>query len=146
MRTLRPAGSRPVCTLSPESGRWTPRNGTGFRAWPCHLSGIRRRSKGRLLMSRGLSLRRAACFLGCAAASVVARPALASARSPGPAGTPSWTVYHDDLAGSGVAARVGSVDTAARAWTSPVLDAPMYGGPLVPGGARHDARQGAPRH
>jgi outer membrane protein assembly factor BamB len=75
------------------------------------------------------------CFLGCAAASVVfappAPPDLASAHSRGPAGTPSWTVYHDAPAGSGVAVGVGSVDTAARAWTSPRLDGQLYGEPLV---------------
>jgi outer membrane protein assembly factor BamB len=40
-------------------------------------------------------------------------------------------VYHDDPAGTGVAAGVGSVDTAARAWTSPTLDGQLYGEPLV---------------
>jgi polyvinyl alcohol dehydrogenase (cytochrome) len=83
-------------------------------------------------MGRGVGLRRAACYLGLAAASlVVAPPALTSTHSPGPAGTPSWTVYHDDPAGSGVAAGVGSVDTTARAWTSPTLDGQLYGEPLV---------------
>ena len=86
-------------------------------------------------MGRSHRLRRAACFLGCAAASVVvAPPALASTHSPGRAGDPSWTVYHDDPAGTGVAAGVGSVDTAARAWTSPTLDGQLYGEPLVFGG------------
>jgi polyvinyl alcohol dehydrogenase (cytochrome) len=42
-------------------------------------------------------------------------------------------VYHDGPAGSGVAAGVGSVDTAARAWTSPKLDGQLYGEPLVLG-------------
>jgi outer membrane protein assembly factor BamB len=81
-------------------------------------------------------LRRAAFFLGFAgaAAVVVASLALASAHKPGPARTPSWTVYHDDPAGSGVAAGVGSVDTATRAWTSPKLDGQLYGEPLVLGG------------
>src|SRR5262249_8767150 len=75
-----------------------------------------------LLRGRRLRLRRAACSLGCLAASVVvAPPAPTSTHSPGPARTPSWTVYHDDPAGRGVAAGVGSVDTAARAWTSPTL-------------------------
>ena len=79
-----------------------------------------------------LTLRRAACFLGCAAGGVLAAsPALASTHSHGPAETPSWTVYHDDPAGSGVAVGVGSVDTAARAWTSPTLDGQLYGEPLV---------------
>jgi outer membrane protein assembly factor BamB len=83
-------------------------------------------------MGRGLRLRRAVCFLGCAAASViVAPPVLASAPPPGPAGTPAWTVYHDDPAGSGVAVGVGSVDTAVRAWTSPTLDGQLYGEPMV---------------
>jgi polyvinyl alcohol dehydrogenase (cytochrome) len=44
-----------------------------------------------------------------------------------------WTVYHDDPAGRGVAAGVGSVDTAARAWASPTLDGHLYGEPLVSG-------------
>jgi polyvinyl alcohol dehydrogenase (cytochrome) len=81
-------------------------------------------------MGRRLRLRQTACFLGCAAASVIAAPP-ALAHSPGPAGTPSWTVYHDDPAGRGVAAGVGSVDTAARAWTSPTLEGQLYGEPLV---------------
>jgi outer membrane protein assembly factor BamB len=93
-------------------------------------------------MGRGLRLRRAACFLGCAAASVVvAPPSLASAHSPGPAGTPSWTVYHDDPAGSGVAVGVGSVDTSARAWTSPALDGQLFGEPLVFGDLVYVATQ-----
>jgi polyvinyl alcohol dehydrogenase (cytochrome) len=80
-------------------------------------------------------LRRAACLLGCAVASVVLAPsAVASSHPPGSVKTPSWTVYHDDPAGSGVAAGVGSVDTTARAWTSPTLDGQLYGEPLVYGG------------
>ena len=83
-------------------------------------------------MRRGHGLRRAACLLGCAAVSVVLTPsAVASVHSPGPARSPSWTVYHGDPAGSGVAAGVGSVETAARAWTSPTLDGQFYGEPLV---------------
>jgi polyvinyl alcohol dehydrogenase (cytochrome) len=86
-------------------------------------------------MGRARRLRRAACFLGCAAAAGlgIAPPTLASTHSPAPAGTSSWTVYHDDPEGSGVAAGVGSVDTAARAWTSPTLDGQLYGEPLVLG-------------
>jgi outer membrane protein assembly factor BamB len=86
-------------------------------------------------MGWSLGLRRAAYFLGCAAAAsmAVALPALASAHSPGPSGTPSWTVYHDDPAGRGVAAGVGSVDTAARAWDSPALLGELYGEPMVLG-------------
>jgi len=40
-------------------------------------------------------------------------------------------VYHDDPAGTGFAAGVGSVDTSARAWTSPTLNGQLYGQPLV---------------
>jgi hypothetical protein len=87
-------------------------------------------------MGRGHRLRLVACFLGCAAAAsvAVAPPALSSGHKPGPPpGTPPWTVYHGDPAGSGVAAGVGSVDTSARAWTSPTLDGQLYGEPLVLG-------------
>jgi len=40
-------------------------------------------------------------------------------------------VYHGDPLGSGIAAGVGSVNTATRAWTSPALDGQLYGEPLV---------------
>jgi outer membrane protein assembly factor BamB len=87
-----------------------------------------------MLVGRNLRLRRTACFLSCMALGIVIAPSvLASTESPGPAGTPDWTVYHDDPAGSGVAVGVGSVDTAARAWTSPTLDGQLYGEPLVLG-------------
>jgi outer membrane protein assembly factor BamB len=43
----------------------------------------------------------------------------------------SWTVYHGDPAGTGVAAPVSAVRTQARVWTSPTLDGPIYGEPLV---------------
>jgi hypothetical protein len=51
----------------------------------------------------------------------------------GPTGSArtAWTVYHEDPAGSGVAAPVAAVDTADRAWTSPTLDGEIYGEPLV---------------
>lgn len=49
-------------------------------------------------------------------------------------GAGSWTVYHGDPAGSGVAASAGRVDTTARAWTSPALDGEIYGEPLVSAG------------
>jgi outer membrane protein assembly factor BamB len=58
----------------------------------------------------------------------------AAAAAPGPAGGPSWTVYHDNSAGTGTPPHVTSVDTAARAWTSPSLDGQIYGEPLVFGG------------
>jgi len=43
-------------------------------------------------------------------------------------------VYHGDLAGRGVAASAGAVDTSSRAWTSPTLDGELYGEPLVSAG------------
>ncbi len=46
----------------------------------------------------------------------------------------SWTVYHGDPAGSGVASSVSAVDTTAPAWTSPALDGKLYGEPLVASG------------
>jgi outer membrane protein assembly factor BamB len=49
-------------------------------------------------------------------------------------GAGSWTGYHGDPAGSGVARSVPGVDTSARAWTSPELDGDIYGEPLVSGG------------
>jgi outer membrane protein assembly factor BamB len=95
------------------------------------IKGGRRGPEG-VADGQGLRLRRAACLLSCAAASIIVTPsALASTRSPRPAGSPSWTVYHDDPAGSGVAAGVRSVDTSARAWTSQTLYGQLYGEPLV---------------
>jgi polyvinyl alcohol dehydrogenase (cytochrome) len=44
---------------------------------------------------------------------------------------PSWTVYHGDPAGIGVAADVSSVDVASPAWTSPGLDGALYGEPVA---------------
>jgi hypothetical protein len=64
----------------------------------------------------------------------------AAVRSPGaePAGitaaaaaSGSWPVYHQNLAGTGVAPGVTSVNTRTRAWTSPALDGDIYGEPLV---------------
>jgi hypothetical protein len=46
-------------------------------------------------------------------------------------GAPSWTVYHGDPAGSGVAAPVSSVALSSPAWTSPALDGQLYGEPLA---------------
>ena len=54
--------------------------------------------------------------------------------SSGPAGAGSWTVYHHDAAGTGIAASATAVDTAQRAWTSPRLDGQLYGEPLVSSG------------
>ncbi len=46
----------------------------------------------------------------------------------------SWTVYHGDAAGSGVAGPLTAVDTTSPAWTSPILDGQLYGEPLVSSG------------
>ncbi len=45
----------------------------------------------------------------------------------------SWTVYHGNVAGTGVAPAVASVDLSSRAWTSPALDGALYTEPLVLG-------------
>ena len=88
-----------------------------------------RRARGRrqasLLAAAGAAS--AACWLG------LSGPAVAAAGGQ-PGGPDSWTVYHGDLAGSGVARSVPGVDTSARAWTSPALDGELYGEPLVSGG------------
>jgi len=44
---------------------------------------------------------------------------------------PSWTVYHGDPEGSGVATSVSSVTLSSAAWTSPALDGQLYGEPLA---------------
>jgi polyvinyl alcohol dehydrogenase (cytochrome) len=46
----------------------------------------------------------------------------------------SWTVYHGDAEGSGVATSIASVNVSSPAWTSPALDGQLYGEPLVSGG------------
>ncbi len=43
----------------------------------------------------------------------------------------SWTVYHGDPAGHGVAATPGRVNTPFQKWASPALDGQIYGEPLV---------------
>lgn len=55
----------------------------------------------------------------------------AAAASPG---ADSWTVYHANYLGDGVATRVPDISTRTRAWTSPVLDGQIYGEPLIAGG------------
>ena len=56
------------------------------------------------------------------------------------AGTPagaagaSWSTYHGDAAGTGVAAGYSRVITSSRAWASRELDGELYGEPLVVGG------------
>jgi outer membrane protein assembly factor BamB len=56
--------------------------------------------------------------------------AAATLASP-PSDASSWTVYHHDVAGTGVGEPVTAVDTSTRAWTSPTLDGEIYGEPLV---------------
>lgn len=60
--------------------------------------------------------------------------ATASAAAPAPGPSGSWTVYHHDAAGTGVANSVAAVDTSRQAWTSPALDGQIYGEPLVSAG------------
>jgi len=63
-----------------------------------------------------------------------ANAATSSSRAVGGApgsGSGSWTVYHHDASGTGVATSVAHVDTANRAWTSPRLDGQLYGEPLA---------------
>jgi len=62
-------------------------------------------------------------------------PAVATTTSTtAPAAAPSWTVYHGNTTGSGVATAVSSVSLSTRAWTSLTLDGQLYGEPLVSGG------------
>jgi putative pyrroloquinoline-quinone binding quinoprotein len=61
-----------------------------------------------------------------AQAAVVSPPAGGGSAGPG-----SWTVYHGDPAGGGVAPPVTAVDTRAPVWTSPAVDGQIYGEPLV---------------
>lgn len=49
-------------------------------------------------------------------------------------GDGSWTVYHQNPAGTGVATSAATVNTSSPAWTSPGLDGQVYGEPLVSGG------------
>jgi outer membrane protein assembly factor BamB len=87
----------------------------------------------RVLAARWLGLTVAVGLAGAAALACGAIPGAAAAPSP-PVGARSWTVYHQDAAGTGVAKSVTAVDTMARAWTSPVLDGELYGEPLVSAG------------
>jgi polyvinyl alcohol dehydrogenase (cytochrome) len=73
------------------------------------------------------------CVLGLASVSWLSGSwhAGATVSTTRPAGPRSWTVYHGDAAGTGIARRVRAVDTTAPAWTSPILDGQIYGEPLV---------------
>ncbi len=111
-------------------------------------------------MRSSLAVRTAGWLAGLAAALWVAAAGSAAAGTLGPAGprsspsaspsaspssTPragsssrggspragSWTVYHGDPAGQGVAATPGRVNTPFQKWASPALDGQIYGEPLV---------------
>jgi outer membrane protein assembly factor BamB len=58
-------------------------------------------------------------------------PADAASSPPPSAASGSWTVYHNDPAGDGVAPPVSAVDTTAAVWNSPAVDGQIYGEPLV---------------
>jgi outer membrane protein assembly factor BamB len=79
------------------------------------------------------SLRAASGLLAVTAAAwtVAGGYAGAAVASSRPVDSGSWTVYHHDAAGSGIAAPVTAVETTRRAWTSPRLDGQIYGEPLV---------------
>ncbi len=66
--------------------------------------------------------------------SLGAGPASAAILPSPAAGASSWTVYHDDPAGTGIAGPVSGVDTNAPVWTSPALDGQIYGEPLIDAG------------
>ncbi len=56
------------------------------------------------------------------------------ASTPAGATTSDWTVYHQDLSGSGVDTSGAVPSSAVPAWTSSALDGQIYGEPLVAGG------------
>ncbi|MGO8977995.1 MAG: PQQ-binding-like beta-propeller repeat protein [Streptosporangiaceae bacterium] len=95
------------------------------------------RSPGRPARAGLIALAGAACVaigVGPALAAGAAPPvatASASRLSAAPADDGSWTVYHGNPAGTGLAASVSAVDTGSRAWTSPALDGDIYGEPLA---------------
>jgi outer membrane protein assembly factor BamB len=74
-------------------------------------------------------------FLTILVASAFGTTTTASPRVGAASAGPSWTVYHGNASGSGVAPAVGLLDLASRAWTSPALDGQLYGEPLVSGGS-----------
>ena len=76
--------------------------------------------------------RAAAGAAGLAALTVaVCSPAAGPAAAATPPSAGSWTVYHGDSSGLGVAAGATAIDTSRRAWTSPPVDGQIYGEPLV---------------
>jgi outer membrane protein assembly factor BamB len=104
------------------------------------MSGLARRLPLGLLALTAVTCAIAA---GSAAPATAANTASTATAHPG-ASTPgdsSWTVYHQNAAGSGVTPAVTSVNTSARAWTSPTLDGQIYGEPLVWAGRVYVATQ-----
>ncbi len=87
-----------------------------------------RRLRSHPLLAGLIALGATAGAAGAAGAAGLGDPIAAAAS--GPVGPSSWTVYHDGPQGTGDVAGVGSVDTSARAWTSPTLDGEIYGEPL----------------
>src|SRR5260221_8868322 len=73
----------------------------------------------------------AAGMLALAAALWMTSGADAATLSAGPAGSSSWTVSHQDPAGTGVATSATALNTSTRKWTSPTLDGEIYGEPLA---------------
>jgi outer membrane protein assembly factor BamB len=91
----------------------------------------RRHRSGTINRSAGLA--KTVALLACTSLAwgIADGPACAAVLSSAPAASPSWTVYHGDPAGDGVAPPMSAVGTAAEVWTSPSLDGQIYGEPLV---------------
>ena len=85
-----------------------------------------------MMVSVGLTAAICPSTWAVAASSTTTASTPSSSTTPSTGGAP-WTVYHQDVAGAGVAAPVAGVDTGRRAWTSPTLDGKLYGEPLVSG-------------
>lgn len=88
----------------------------------------------------------AACLVGCTG-DPATKPGPtatlpgASARSIAPATDSDWPTYHHDNARTGVATRLTTVGTLAKAWQTP-LDGAVYGQPLVIGNLVFAATEG----
>ena len=117
------------------SGPWEPRESQ----IPWEGETVRFHRPGRPF-GRALRPRRRLTHLGIVASALAvlslagAGPALAAtttSTTTAPASAASWTVYHGDPEGSGVAASVSSVALSSAAWTSPALDGQLYGEPLT---------------
>ena len=93
------------------------------------MSAVLRRSVRALVTTAALAGLGGAMSAAAPASAAQLAAGLGSSAAPG-----SWTVYHGDPTGQGVAESASSVNTAARAWTSPALDGQLYGEPLADGG------------